>query len=506
MPRPLSRIAAVTLLAVASGGAQAGGAPPAFPGAEGFGAVASGGRGGQVFYVTTLDPDPGGVVPGSLNFALRQSGPRYVLFKVSGVIHGIANVVHGDVTIAGQTSPGGVIVRGLICDGHFEQNDCDNLIVRHLRTRPAWQLPLPVGGERLDDGLRLDGISRFIFDHLSIAHATDEAVQVSWASQGTIQRSIIAETVGDHADRGGMLLNYSHPAHPQDELSVLKNLWYRIGGRLPEITCEASSYPGDPGSAADCQTRTLDLEVSNNHYFDPGFLLWYNRDVDQNSMLGPYRQRLNLVNNEMFVRATFPYGFAVHDLLDVADNQLFVSGNRLSRYPLLADYELFYCCNDFPDNAPNTDPGTATHLGARLAHGSVSYVATAGLRDHLLANAGAFPRDPMDRRIRANVASGVIDPTLHDVPLANDPFDLDFPPGSPPAAPTDSDNDGMPNSFELQHAALGLDPNIADHNGSALSLPLTGVAGYTNLEVYLNLLADSLVTAAAAQIFGNGFE
>ena len=480
--------------------------PSAFPGAEGFGAVASGGRGGAVYYVTTLDPDPMGVIPGSLNHALRQSGPRYVLFKVSGVIHGIGNIVHGDVTIAGQTSPGGVIVRGLICDGHYEQNDCDNVIARHLRLRPAWQLPLPPGGERLDDGLRLDGIGTFIFDHLSIAHATDEAVQVSWASQGTIQRSVIAETVGDHADRGGMLLNYSHPEHPQDQLSVLKNLWYRIGGRLPEITCEASSYPADPGSSADCQTRTLDLEVSNNLYFDPNFLIWYNRDVDQNNALGPYRQLLNLVNNEMLVRNSFPYGFALHELLDVANNQLFVSGNKLSRYPLLADYELFYCCNDFAANAPNTDPGSATHLGARLAHGTVSYIATAALRGNLLANSGAYPVDPMDRRIRANVASSVIDPTSHDIPLANDAFDLDFPAGSPPAAPVDSDNDGMPNPFELQHAALGLNPNLADHNGTALSLPLTGVSGYTNLEVYLNLLADSLVSDTSTQIFGNGFE
>lgn len=52
--------------------------PPAFPGAEGFGATATGGRGGQVLYVTTLAADPKGEIPGSLNWALRQEGPRYI--------------------------------------------------------------------------------------------------------------------------------------------------------------------------------------------------------------------------------------------------------------------------------------------------------------------------------------------------------------------------------------------------------------------------------------------
>ncbi len=495
---------------VVLGGLIAGSMPAlavdAFPGAEGFGAIASGGRGGAVYPVTTLDPDPAGVLPGSLNHALRQSGPRYVVFKVSGVIHGIANIVHGDVTVAGQTSPGGVVVRGLVCDGHYERNDCDNIIVRHLRLRPAWSDPLPSGGERLDDGLRLDGIDRFIIDHVSIAHATDEAVQVSWASHGTIQRSIFAETVGDHADRGGMLLNYSHAEHPQDQISVIKNLWYRIGGRLPEITCEASGYDGDPGSSADCQSHPLSLEMSNNLYFDPGFLVWYNRDVDQNVALGPYRQRLNLVNNDLRVRAGFAYGMALHDLLDVADNQLYVSGNRLSRYPLFADYALFHCCNDFPDHAPNTDLGVASRLATRLAHGDVDYIATASLRDALLSDSGAYPVDPMDRRIRANVASGVIDPTPHDTPLAIDSFALDFAPGSPPQAPLDSDHDGMPDAFEAQHAGLGLDAGVADHKGSDLSVPLTGVAGYTNLEVDLNLLAEQRVADANARVFGDGFE
>ncbi len=475
---------------------------PAFPGAEGFGAAATGGRGGAVIYVTTLDADPAGVVSGSLNFALRQNGARTIVFKVSGVIHGIANVVHGNVTIAVQSSPAGVIVRGLVCDGHYERNNCDNIIARHLRLRPGWNQALPAGGERLDDGLRLDGIQHFIFDHLSIAHASDEAVQISWASDGTIQRSSIAETIGEHSDRGGMLMNYSHAKHPQNNLSILKNLWYRIGGRMPEITCEASAYPNEPGSVSDCQAHSLQVEVSNNDYFDPGFPIYYNRDVDQNTALGPYRVALNLVNNHMQVRSNFPYGMVLHDFLDVPDNSLFVSGNSLSSYPALSDYQLFYCCNDFADAFPNTDLGMATRRSTRHDFGGVSYLATTALRGNLLADSGAYPIDPMDRRIRASVQAGVIVNAPYDTPLANDTFDLDFDPLTPPSASVDSDADGMPDAFELRYAVYGLNPHLADNNGASLSLPLTGVAGYSNLEVYLNLLADSFTAA----LFVDGFE
>ncbi len=477
---------------------------PAFPGAEGFGAVASGGRGGAVLYVTTLDPDPAGVIPGSLNWALRQSGPRTLLFKVSGVIHGIANVVHGDVTIAGQTSPGGVTVRGFVCDGHYEQNDCDNLIVRHLRSRPGWNLPLPAGGERLDDALRLDGIQRAIFDHVSLAHATDEAVQISWASDITLQYSTLGETVGEHADRGGVLLNYSHPQHPQDRIALIKNLWYRVGGRTPEISCEASNFDGQPGLIESCQDTPLHLELANNLYADPGFLVWYNRDVDQNAAAGPYRVRLNAVGNRFLTRADYPYGMFLFDLIDVASNQLHVSDNSLSIYPGFADYQLFYCCNDFAGSAPNSAPGNATRLPLRHPFPAVAYLAGAELASVLPPRVGAQPADPLDRRWRDSTLSGSIPAADYGTPLANDTFDLDFDPANPPMPPLDSDGDGMPDSFELANAAYGLSPAVFDANGSALSIAYTGIAGYTNLECYLNALADGLL--GNTPVFADGFE
>lgn len=476
-----------------------GGGIPAFPGAEGFGASASGGRGGAVYYVTTLDPDPAGSVPGSLNHALRQSGPRSVLFKVSGVIHGIAKVVHGDLTIAGHTSPGGVIVRGLVCDGHYERNACDNLIVRHLRIRPGWNLPLPPGGERLDDALRLDGVNRAIFDHVSLAHATDEAVQLSWASDVTLQDSTLGETIGDHAPFGGVLLNYSHPEHPQDRIALIRNLWFRVGGRTPEISCEASNYDGQPGLVQSCQQTPLHLELANNLYVDPGFPLWYNRDVDQNPALGPYLLRVNVVGNRYQTRADFPYGMFLLDYLTVAGNQLHVSDNCMSIHLGWADYQLFYCCNDFPGGGPNTATGVATRLPTRHPFPAIGYQPGNALASILPARSGALPQDPLNRRWRDAALAGLPAPADYGTPLANDTFDLDFDPGQPPLAPEDSDGDGMPNAFELANA---LNPLLPDGNGNALSLACTGVAGYSNLECYLHQLAQGL----GGGLYANGFE
>jgi pectate lyase len=84
---------------------------PSFPGAEGFGAVTVGGRGGKVYHVTNLDNDG----PGSFREALEAEGPRTVVFDVSGIIQLTEEIkiTNPYITIAGQTAPGdGVIIAG----------------------------------------------------------------------------------------------------------------------------------------------------------------------------------------------------------------------------------------------------------------------------------------------------------------------------------------------------------------------------------------------------------
>ncbi|MBJ7400611.1 Ig-like domain-containing protein, partial [Mycolicibacterium sp.] len=109
----------------------------AFPGAEGFGAYATGGRDGSVIYVTNLNADG----PGSLQWAIDQPGARYILFKVSGLINTQIHLTNGDVTIAGQTSPGGITIRGLVTDEspyqdqdvHAPADFAENWILQHIR-------------------------------------------------------------------------------------------------------------------------------------------------------------------------------------------------------------------------------------------------------------------------------------------------------------------------------------------------------------------------------------
>lgn len=449
---------------------------PAFPGAEGFGAVATGGRGGSVYYVTNLNCSGAG----SLQYGLNQAGAKYILFKVSGIIPCAAEVFKGDVTIAGQTSPGGVIVRGIILDEIYEQNtNSRNVIIRHLRSRPKPSQTLPNQGYVLDDGLRLDGASNVIVDHCSFANAIDESVQISHSRNITVQNCMLSETLGEHFNLGGMLINYSRADHPQDNLSIHHNVWNRIGGRFPELSCESPF----------CSSAPLNIEITSNLFWDQQIQTWYNSCITGGSDCTNFRLNMNFTNNYSVVRNSFNGPLASFDFLANANNRLFVSGNRMNRYAQYADYQLFYCCNDYNTNAPNTNLGTAQRLTMRNAFPLITPTPATDMTAYATKNVGAFPRDPMDRRLLSPIAQNTIaTQAVNATDYFNDAFQLDF--TTPPTAPADTDNDGMPNDWETTN---GLNPNVQDHNGTQLSKKFTGVEGYTNLECYLNELSDKLV-------------
>ena len=138
---------------------------PAFAGAEGAGAKAKGGRGGRVIAVTTLDATG----PGSFLEALHASGPRTIVFRVSGDIDWKGRkvrITEPYLTIAGQTAPGGgICLRG--GQLYFRTHD---VIMRYLRVRQS-DLGEPNSCIFLENGSH-----DIIVDHCSFSWATDENI------------------------------------------------------------------------------------------------------------------------------------------------------------------------------------------------------------------------------------------------------------------------------------------------------------------------------------------
>ena len=160
-----SDLAALVLLGLCA--APAGAQPLAFPGAEGAGRFAAGGRGGAVLRVTTL-ADSG---PGSLRAAVEARGPRTILFDVAGTIRLASDLVIREprITIAGQSAPGGGIA---LADAALVVR-ADDVVIRHLRVRRGDLSP----GE--GDAVWIESGRRIILDHVSASWSVDETLSAS---------------------------------------------------------------------------------------------------------------------------------------------------------------------------------------------------------------------------------------------------------------------------------------------------------------------------------------
>ena len=162
----------------------------AFPGAEGYGKYATGGRGGKTYVVTSLDDcDESKLKEGTFRWAVKQPGKKIVTFAVNGTIYlkSALNLDCGDLTILGQTAPG----EGICLADYPVTISCENAIIRYIRIRLGnRQVAFHEG-----DGFGFNGANNVIMDHCSISWSIDECLSISAATNLTIQWCMVEQAL-----------------------------------------------------------------------------------------------------------------------------------------------------------------------------------------------------------------------------------------------------------------------------------------------------------------------
>jgi len=412
---------------------------PAFPGAEGFGRYAIGGRGGVVIKVTNLN-DSG---PGSLREAVEAEGPRIVVFEVSGNISLSTRLTVNNpyITIAGQTAPGdGICLKGpLTINAH-------DVVVRYIRARPDDTLFPNV--DAINDGWSPESVHDFILDHCSASWGTDETITIGYSPNVTVQWCISSEALLDHSMAmvcGGPYGSFHH------------NLLAHSNSRNP-------LYAGVPAKV---------IDFRNNVIYNWGGMSSY----------GGEKSMVNHVNN------FYKYGPAtstgVRYLIfkaDVIFTKMYCNGNYVTGSSTITSDNWNGGIMYGGDTSEST---LRLYSPLDVSAAPVTTQSAEDAYDSVLADVGATlpSRDSLDARILQEVTDG--DYTYGTNGIISAVSDTaGWPTLNSTTPPTDTDNDGIPNEWEL---CRGLNPNdpedgSADPDGD----------GYTNIEDYLNYLTENL--------------
>lgn len=439
----------------------------AFPGAEGFGRNATGGRGGRVVYVSNLN-DTG---PGSFREAVQASGARIVMFQVSGNIElkSRINITNGNLTIAGQTAPGD----GVCIQNYEVVVSASNVIIRFMRFRLGDLF------EQETDALWGRYQQNIILDHCSMSWSVDEAASFYANQNFTLQWCILSESLnesfhgkGDHGygaiwggDKasfhhnllahhnsrnprfnGGGRPGVSNGPYPDEQVDYRNNVIYNwrgnsaYGGENGNYNIVNNYYKPGPATPSSKNKRIMEVSKESDVAYSPGYGKFY--------ITGNYVSGNATVTSDNW-NGGVDYGSGVTKTLAQLTS------------PVDSEYETEH-------TAEQAFEKVLSHAGASLA------------------------RDAVDTRVVNEVRNGTV---TYNGSKTGYPGILDsqadaggWPVLNSTSAPVDSDQDGMPDAWELE---MKLDPATANANGKQLS------TGYDNVEVYMNSLVKAIVEAQA---------
>lgn len=465
----------------------------AFPGAEGGGAHSFGGHGGRVIVVKNLN-DSG---PGSLRDACEQGGARIVVFNVAGIIRLKTPLIIRApyITIAGQTAPGD----GVCVAGESVWLNTHDVIVRFMRFRRGETF---VG--RRDDAIGGNPVGNIMIDHVSASWGLDENMSMYRHmyndSTGkveeklgtvniTIQNSIFSEALDYWNHAFGSTLG-------GENCAFMRNLWADNGARNPSIGWNGI------------------FNFANNVVFN-----WNNRSTDG----GDYTAQYNIINN-------FYKPGPVTELGDPISYRILKPESGRSKLPYVVFGRAYVNGNIIDGNEKVTRDNWAGGVQMEDKKGGlmsfetaskyfpamkaqkpfpmpkISIIPTLKAKDYVLAHAGATlpKRDAVDTRVVKQVATGKIEVHPDAKPsafqfehrrLKGDSYkqgiitEISQVGGYPEYKGTpykDSDDDGMPDAYEIKN---GLNPKDASDAAKITK------SGYSNIEVYLNSVVPvSIVT------------
>ncbi len=433
----------------------------AFPGAEGYGRFAQGGRGGSVYHVTNLNNDHN---PGSLLYGLVDvEGPHTIVFDVSGlIVMDFSSVfTKPNITIAAQTAPG----KG-ICLKNCNVNIGSDNICRFMRFKRGY-------GET-GNAMGMTGSDHAIVDHTTAAWGTDETVSGRGAKNVSFQYSMIAEALGiaDHKN---------YPAGTNHGFAA--TIDGKIGSWHHNLLVNCNGRNWSMGGGMDgTNTAIGQMDIFNNVVYN-----WYGRTTDGNchevNFVGNYyKMGPDTRRKELFIQQYENVGSPESTWRAYVNGNVRENKNHTLSYDKKGD--------TYTIQLSNGDPGPSyeTIVDAPFFP---SYAAIHTATDALkivTSDAGATMPVRDDQHVR--VIRETIDGTYTYVGSRSGikgEIDHEDDCGGFEAYPEevrpdnfDTDRDGMPDWYEK---LTGSDPNVANHNDDP------DHDGWTLLEDYLEFMA-----------------